>query len=123
MERDVGNATQVVLITRPEPQPRIILRDFFFGVEIRKQNAALRRREEDEDVPEAVHVGKVDRLPEVAEHAVGEPRHECDDPHKAAAHAHVVDPRRRTSETERGKNIYVTFDEKTRFHFSIIKLT
>ena len=62
-----------MLIRRPELDLWIGVRNFFHRVEIRKQDAALRRRQQDENVPEAVHVGKVDRLPEVAEHAIAQP--------------------------------------------------
>lgn len=97
MEGDVWNTKQIIFITGPKPHSGIGVRDFFFRVEIGKQDAAVRRREEYKNVPEAVHVGKVNRLPEVAEHAVAQPRCKCNDPHKAATHAHVVDSRRGAS--------------------------
>ena len=100
VEGDVGNTTQIVVITRPKPQSGIGVRDFLFRVKIGKQDAAVGGREEDEDVPEAMHVGKVDHLPEVAEQAVADPRREGNEPHKATTHPHIVHPLRTTSEKE-----------------------
>ena len=100
MEGDVGNTTQVIVITRPKPESGIGVGDFLFRVEVGKEDAAMGGGEEDEDVPEAVHVGKVDHLPEVAEQAVADPRREGHEPHEATTHPHVVDALRPTSETE-----------------------
>ena len=100
MEGDVGDATQVVVVTRPEPESGVGVGDFLLRVKVGEEDAAVGGGEEDEDVPEAVHVGKVDHLPEVAEQAVADPRRESHEPHEATTHPHVVDARRAASERE-----------------------
>ena len=62
----------------------------------------LRRRDEDENVPEAMHVGEIDRQPEATEETVTQPSRQGQRPQNATTHAHVVHSRTSTPAKHHG---------------------
>lgn len=81
---------QFEVISRPVFKLRLLLWPLLRDVEIGKEDEGGVARDEDEDMPDAVHVGEVDGEPRVAEHAVDDPAEHGEEAHGHAAEAESV---------------------------------
>lgn len=83
---------QLEVIGRPILELRPTFRPFVADEKVRKQHTRRVRRNEDQNVPESVQVGKVQPRPRIAEHSIVDPAHDGHYQNGGIADAQSVDP-------------------------------